>query len=278
MSDELKGKVAIVTGGASGMGRETVRLFRDEGAKVVIADIAADAGAAYAAQLGGEVRFQQCDVSKAADVEALVAFCVATFGRLDIMFNNAGLLAEGGVTDFLDDDFADFTKTMSVDLLGVLLGCRFAGKAMAKQGGGSIINTASSTATISGYGIPVYRAAKAGVVNVTQTAALVLGQYGIRVNAISPGPIETPILLPGLELPPDKRKAVSRAVMDVMIEAQPLKRVGQPIDIANAALFLGSDRSAQITGQNLMVAGGMGLGDLVDRRLGIQAAVESALK
>lgn len=277
MGDELAGKVAIITGGASGMGRETVRLFRDEGAKVVIADIQDEAGQTYAEELGEAVAYRRCDVSKASDVAALVDFAVAHFGRLDIMFNNAGIPGNVKPVDFLDDDFEDFDRVMAVDLLGVLLGCKFAGKAMARQGGGAIINTASTAAFFAGHGVPVYRVAKAGVINITQNAAVVLGPHGIRVNAISPGPIETPILIPGIELPEEKLKKLSREIMDVMVEMQPLKRYGQPIDIANAAVFLGSDRSAQISGQNLVVAGAMGIGDSVDRLAGINAAVVRAL-
>jgi len=255
------------------MGRETARVFRDEGAKVVIADISDAQGEALAEELGGSVAYRHCDVSKAADVEAVVAFAVGCFGRLDIMFNNAGIAGNTKPVDFIDDDFADFDKVMSVDLLGVMLGCKFAGRAMKAQGSGAIINTASTAAFHAGYGVPVYRVAKAGVVNITQNAAIVLGPYGIRVNAISPGPIETPILIPGLDLPEEKRAKLSRELMDVMVEMQPLKRYGQPRDIANAALFLGSDRSAQISGQNLVVAGGIGVGDTVDRLIGMNAAI-----
>lgn len=276
MSEELKAKVAIVTGGASGMGRETVRLFHSEGAKVVIADITADAGEAYAAELGDNVRFVRCDVTQADQVEALVAAAVEEFGRLDIMFNNAGVTGGMKQIDFFDEEFEDFSHTMSVDLLGVMLGCKFAGRAMAKSGGGAIINTASTAGSFAGYGIPVYRAAKAGVISMTQNAAIMLGKHNIRVNAISPGPIETPIFIPGVDLPEDKKKILSHEIMEVMVEMQPLKRFGQPIDIANAAVFLGSDRSAQITGQNLIVAGGLGIGDTVDRLVGINAAFERA--
>jgi len=265
MSEELKGKVAIITGGGSGLGAGTARLFAAEGARVVIADIADDAGEELANELGGEAKFYHCDVSKAEDVKGLVEFAVSTFGKLDIMFNNAGIAGDMQHVDFLEDAFDDFSKVMEVDLLGVMLGCRFAGRAMAKTGGGAIINTASTAGSFAGYGIPAYRAAKAGVISITQNAAVVLGKYGIRVNAISPGPIETPIFLPGVELPEDVKAALSRELMEVMVEMQPLKRYGQPIDIANAAVFLGSDRSAQISGQDLIVAGGMGIGDNVDR-------------
>lgn len=277
MSGELAGKFAIVTGGASGMGRETARVFRDEGAQVVIADIQDEQGRAHAEELGASVVYRHCDVSRADDVEALVDFAVDRFGRLDIMFNNAGISGSMQQVDFFDDDFAEFGQVMSVDLFGVMLGCKFAGRAMAGQGGGAIINTASTAGFFGGYGIPVYRAAKAGVINITQNAAIILGAHGVRVNAISPGPIETPIFLPGIDLPEERLTRLSREIMDVMVAMQPLKRYGQPVDIANAAVFLGSDRSAQISGQNLTVDGGMTAGDNIDRLVQINAVVARAL-
>jgi NAD(P)-dependent dehydrogenase (short-subunit alcohol dehydrogenase family) len=264
MSGELAGKVAIVTGGASGMGRETVRKFHAEGSAVVIADIAVEAAAALAEELGDRVRYRRCDVSKAKDVERLVESCLAEFGQLDIMFNNAGITGDTKKVDFFDDGFDDLAHIVSIDLLGVMLGCRFAGRAMAKQSKGSIINTASTAGTLGGIGMLPYRAAKAGVLNFTQNAALILGPHGIRVNAISPGAVETPILIPGLSLPEDRAAALIREVMDILTRNQALKRYGQPDDIANAAVFLASDRSLQITGQNLVVSGGQGIGDPTD--------------
>jgi NAD(P)-dependent dehydrogenase (short-subunit alcohol dehydrogenase family) len=181
------------------------------------------------------------------------------------MFNNAGLLAKPGTNDLIEDDFADFSHTMAVDLFGVMLGTRFGARAMAKQGGGSIINTASTTATVPGLGALSYRAAKAGVWNFTQNAAIGLGKYNIRVNAISPGPIATDVLTLGLDLSEKKREEIKLAAFGAMMrDRQPLKRLGMPEDIANAALFLASDRSAQITGINLTVSGGEHLGDAVD--------------
>lgn len=277
MAGELSGQVAIVTGGASGIGRASARLFVDEGAKVVVADIATEAGEACAAELGDNARFVRCDVTKADDIEALVAFAVATFGKLDIMFNNAGVSGDMNQRDFFDDDFSEFTDVMSVDLLGVMLGCRIAGKLMARQGSGSIINIASTAGFYGGYGILVYRAAKAGVINFTQNAAVVLGKHGIRVNVISPGAIETDMVFTGMDVSDETAKAIGKDVMAVILETQLLKRYGQVEDVANCAVFLASNRSAQITGQNIAVSGGMGVGDPVDRLEAINTVVRHAI-
>ncbi len=265
MPNELDGKVAIITGGASGMGQGTARLFAREGCRVVIADIQEARGAATAAELGAAACFRITDVSKANQMESLVEFTLHRYGRLDVMFNNAGLLAKPGTNDLVEDDFVDFSHTMAVDLFGVMLGTRFAARAMANRGGGSIINTASTTATVPGLGSLSYRAAKAGVWNFTQNAAIALGKYNIRVNAISPGPIATDVLTLGLDLSEKKKEEIKLAAFGAMMQQrQPLKRLGMPEDIANAALFLASDRSAQITGINLTVSGGEHLGDAVD--------------
>lgn len=277
MSHELDGKVAIVTGGASGMGLATVKRFREEGARVVIADIQDAAGTALAAELGANIAYRHADVSKAAEVQSLIAFAVERFGALHVMFNNAGIPGSMQKTDLLDENYDEFSQIMSVDLLGVMLGTKFAGRHMKAHGGGSIISTASTAGFFAGHGIPVYRAAKAAVINFTMNAAVSLGQYNIRANVISPGPIETPIFMPGVELSPEKSKALSKSIMEVMIEMQPLKRCGQPSDVANAALFLASDRSAQITGQNIAVSGGIGIGDQVDRVERILGAIHAVM-
>lgn len=261
MANELAGKVAIITGGASGMGRGTVELFVKEGCSVVIADIQEARGTDLASELGSQCVFRYTDVSKGEQVESLVDFAIERFGRLDVMFNNAGLMPKPVTNDVSEDDFADFEHTMAVDLLGVMVGTRFAARVMAKRGGGSIINTASTTATAPGLGILCYRAAKAGVLNFTQNAAISLGHYNIRVNAISPGPIATDVLTLGLDFSEQKKEQIKLAAFSAMMEQnQPLKRLGMPTDIANGALFLATDRSAQITGVNLLVSGGAHLG------------------
>lgn len=277
MAHELKGKVAIVTGGASGMGRETVRVFVEEGARVVLADIQEDAGRATAEQFGAEAAFCRADVSNKADVENLVAFAVKRYGDLDIMFNNAGIAGSLNRIALIDDEFEEFDRVMKVDLLGVMLGTKFAARHMCAKRKGAIISTASTAGFFGGYGIPIYRAAKAGVINFTQMAAFELGSYGVRINAISPGPIETPILGGQLNLSPEKAAKLQREMMDIMVAAQAMPRYGQALDIANAAVFLASDRAAQITGHNLVVSGGMTIGDPVDRMEGIARAFQNAM-
>jgi NAD(P)-dependent dehydrogenase (short-subunit alcohol dehydrogenase family) len=190
LTQELAGKVAIITGGAKGLGRGAVELFVAEGAQVVVADVDVGAGEALAASLGLAVRFRRTDVSRRDEVEALVAFAVAEFGGLHVMFNNAGVTDEA-TGRLLDDDFGAFERVMAVNVLGVMLGVQAAGRHMAKHGGGSIINTSSIGGLASGFGFPIYRAAKAGVVSFTKSAAIELGEHLIRVNCICPGNIPT---------------------------------------------------------------------------------------
>ncbi|MEM8662454.1 MAG: SDR family NAD(P)-dependent oxidoreductase, partial [Pseudomonadota bacterium] len=184
---ELKGKVAIVTGGAGGIGKATVELFIQEGATVLIADVQDDRGQALADALGEHAHYVHTDVSDPESVQAAVQTACERFGQLDIMFNNAGI-AGNSHARALDDDFSDFERVMKVDLLGVMLGSRYAGEVMAKQGGGSIINTASIGGSMGGFGVLTYRAAKAGVIAVTQSLAIDFGEYNVRVNSLSPGP------------------------------------------------------------------------------------------
>ncbi|HKY92819.1 MAG TPA: SDR family oxidoreductase [Nevskiaceae bacterium] len=267
MARELDTKVAIITGGASGIGRASVQLFVEQGARVVIADLNQEAGEPLARELGAGCAFRRTDVSVAADVEALVAFAVEKFGRLDVMFNNAGVVAQAGrPVSLLDEEFTGQDREIAVDLYGPLFGLKYAGRVMAKQGGGSIITTASTAGMVPGHGILLYRMAKAAMITMTQNAALALGAHGIRVNCISPGPIATPIVASSMGVPPAKAEQITKAAYDMMLQLQPLKRLGQPEDVARAALFLASDASAQITGINVPVAGGQSLGgDLVDR-------------
>lgn len=277
MTQELAGKVAIVTGGANGIGRGTVELFVEEGAKVVIADVDAARGEELAAGLGGAVRFKRTDVAKRDDVQALVDFAIAEFGGLHIMFNNAGI-TDNSVGRLLDADFTAFERVMAIDVLGVMLGTQIAARHMAKSGGGSIINTASIAGTRPGHGFPIYRAAKAGVINFTKSAAVELGEHIIRVNCICPGNIPTDMgtfakRAPGMTETEGDR--IQKAIRDVRMGFQPLKRQGSPIDIAQAALFLGSDRSQQITGQILTVDGGATAGDA---RSQIQEILEARAK
>jgi len=245
MGGELSGRVAVVTGGASGIGRATAELFVEEGARVVIADVDAERGEELASALGDAAAFKRTDVSSAEEVQDLVDFAVARFGGLHVMFNNAGI-ASAAHGRFLDDDLADFDRVMGVNLFGVMVGSQRAARHMRKHGGGSIINTTSIAALKPGGGVMTYRVSKAGVVLFSQSLAVDLGSYGIRVNCIAPGLILT---------------AMTNYDMEPVIrQIQPLRRRGAPIDVANAALYLASDRSAQVTGMVLPVDGGTSVG------------------
>ncbi len=263
MANELAGKVAIITGGAAGIGEATVRLFIEEGAKVVLADVQDARGQALADELGPNCRYRHCDVSKRDEVQALVDYAVAEFGGLHIMNNNAGI-TDKSPPRFLDDDFSGFQRVIEVNLLGVILGSQIAARHMARNGGGSIINTASIAATLPSYGVLSYRAAKAGVCNFTQSIAIDLGEYLIRCNVICPGNIPSEI---GVYNAPGQSEEVAEkirsAIKDVRMDRQPLKSQGEGKDIAHAAVFLGSDRSRQITGLIMPVDAGASAGDSV---------------
>ena len=237
---ELAGKVAVVTGGAGGIGRATATLLAVEGALVVIGDVDVEAGEAVAAELGDAVSFKATDVSDIDQVQALVDHTVERFGGLDVMFNNAGIGAP--LTRFLHDDLADFTRIMSVNLFGVIAGTQRAARYMKDHGGGSIINNASIAAINAGAGMISYRSAKAAVAHATKCMAIDLAPYNIRVNCLTPAHIRTNITT--YEMGP------------VIRYMQPLEREAQPDDVANVVVFLASDRAAQITGVVLPIDGG----------------------
>ncbi|MGE3691898.1 MAG: SDR family NAD(P)-dependent oxidoreductase [Novosphingobium sp.] len=265
MAGLLTGKVAVVTGGANGLGKASAERFAAEGARVVIADLDAEQGEAVAAQVGEAARFRQTDVSKADQVQALVDFAVGEFGGLHVMFNNAGI-SQAVHPHFIDDDLADFDKVMAVNLLGVMLGTQRAARHMMDHGGGSIINAASIGGSQAGCGIIAYRASKAAVIHFTKCMAIDLAQYGIRVNCISPGNIQTDMsAFPGRGMPDELVAQLKQAMPPLRMAAQPLKRQGTPEDVANAALYLASDMSAQMSGQELVVDGGASAGDPVNR-------------
>ncbi len=277
MSQELSGKVAIVTGGASGIGRATVELFAREGAKVVVADVDAARGEELAVQLGAAVAFRRSDVADADDVHALVDFAVSRFGGLHIMFNNAGI--SGTMQSrFLDDGLQDFQRVMGINAFGVMVGTQAAARHMAKNGGGSVINTASIAGIKAGFGVMTYRASKAAVIHFTKCAAIDLAEYNIRVNCIAPGHIRTAMSsYTAPDMSPETAERVQKAVSIATNAGRPLRRQGRPDDVAQAALYLGSDRSAQVTGVLLPVDGGLTAGDAVNHLEEIMEARARAL-
>jgi NAD(P)-dependent dehydrogenase (short-subunit alcohol dehydrogenase family) len=261
MGGELAGKVAIVTGGASGIGRATVELFVEEGAAVVIADLDSARGEEVAASLGPSAAFKRTDVSRADEVQELVDFAVARFGGLHVMFNNAGIA--GSFRRFLEDDLRDFERVTAVNLFGVMVGSQRAARHMAKNGGGAIVNTTSIGGINPGSGLTVYRATKAAVIHMTRSIAVDLAEHGIRVNCIAPAHIPTP-----LNASYDQARIVRLM--------QPLQRVGQPRDVANAVLYLASERAAQITGIVLPVDGGTTAGRPVQQAKDLLSAPTDA--
>ncbi len=239
-AQELADRVAIVTGGAGGIGRATAELLVVEGAKVVIADVDVDRGEEVAAHIGEHAAFKQTDVSDAEQVQDLVDFATERFGGLDIMFNNAGIGSP--LKRFLPDDLEDFSRIMGVNLFGVLVGAQRAARYMKDHGGGCIINNASIAAVNAGTGMMSYRASKAAVAHVTKCMAIDLAPYAIRVNCLTPAHIRTGITT--YEMGP------------VLRYMQPLEREAQPEDVANAVVFLASDRAAQVTGIVFPIDGG----------------------
>lgn len=263
---DLEGKVAVITGGASGIGEGAVRLFAASGARVVIADIQDERGSRLAEDLGPSTTFQHTDVSQESDVAAAVARAVEKWGRLDVMFNNAGF---GGVAAPIDQtDMAGYDETMAILLRGVFVGVKHAAAVMKKQHSGSIINTASVAAVQGGNGPLVYSIAKAGVAHLSKCVALELGEFGIRVNAICPGFIGTNIFTTPMGLSGPAAEDVIRKLSEAMGPSVPMRRGGVPDDIAQLAAFLASDASTYITGQAIVVDGGLTAGRGNDTELG----------
>lgn len=262
---ELGGKVAIVTGGASGIGRATVELFVAQGAKVLIVDIDEAAGAQLAADLGAAAAFRRADVSSAEDAQGIVDEAVSRFGGLDVMFNNAGISCRP-FPSLLDDDLEDFDRVMRVNVLGPMLGTRNAARAMQAQGrGGVILNNASIAGTLAGIGMLTYRASKAALIQYSKSAAIDLGQYGIRVNCIVPGHVRTPLSsfqAQGAEA--EIAAKIAEGVDAAYLRNQALKTRGEPNDVAEAALYLASDRARYITGIVMPVEAGVTAGDPVN--------------
>lgn len=252
----LDGKVAIVTGGTSGIGKRTVERFVEEGAAVVIAARREAEGRAIARALGTKVDFVRTDVAREADVEAVIDFTVRKHGRLDCLFNNAGCPAPVGGIETIPLDQAE--RAMAILFGGVLIGMKHAAPIMMRQRAGSIINNGSVAGLRAGYSSSiVYAAAKAAVIHLSRVVAMQLAEHGVRVNSISPGGIATGIFGKALGLPTEKAEQTASLLEQAFAGLQPIPRAGMPDDIAAAAVFLASDESTFITAQDLVVDGGL---------------------
>jgi len=246
MAGLVEGKVALVTGGGSGIGRQACLVFAREGAQVVVCDVAVEGGQETVGQIeqaGGRATFIRADVAQAAEVEALVAKTVETYGRLDCAYNNAGIA--GRTARVADDSEQNWERILAINLKGVWLCLKYEIAHMLTQGGGAIVNTASDAGLIGLRRAGAYVASKHGVVGLTKTAALEYAKANIRVNAVCPGPIDTPML-----------REASERVIDAMATAQPNGRLGQPREIAEAAVWLCSDAASFVTGHPMPVDGG----------------------
>ena len=256
---DLEGKAALVTGAASGIGRATARRFAEEGARLVLADIEDEMGRQLAHDLGGGASYVHADVGDEAQVEAMVAHAVETFGGLDVIYNNAGF---SGVTGRIEEIPADgWDHTMNVLLKGVYFGMKHAAKAMKVGGGGAIVSTASIAGISTGISAPhVYNVAKAGVIHMTKSVAVELGPHGIRVNCVCPGFIATPIFARSLGMPSQMAQGTAEKIAPLFEDLQPIKRAGRPEDIAEAVLWLASGKAGFVTGHALVVDGGVTAG------------------
>ncbi|MBL4847455.1 MAG: glucose 1-dehydrogenase [Planctomycetes bacterium] len=247
----LVGKVALITGAGSGIGRETALLFAAEGAKVAAVDVNGETAAAVVAEItaaGGEAIAVQADVSSAADSERMVQETEAAFGRLDILFNNAGVMLSGD-DDAINTSEETWDRTMAINLKGVFLGCKFGIPALQRAGGGSVINTASFVALL-GAATPqlAYTASKGGVLSMSRELAVIHARENIRVNALCPGPLRTELLMKFLDTDAKKQRRLVHV---------PMGRFGEAVEMAKAALFLASDDSSYLTGTEFQVDGGI---------------------
>jgi NAD(P)-dependent dehydrogenase (short-subunit alcohol dehydrogenase family) len=247
METTFKDKVAIVTGGTSGIGRATALAFAEKGAKVVIADWKENEETLNLIEAsGGEAIFVKCDVSKATDVKAMVEKTIAVFGRLDYAFNNAGIEGVSATTQDCTEE--NFDKTIGVNLKGIWLCMKNEIPEILKQGKGVIINCSSVAGLVGFAGLPAYVASKHGVIGLTKTAALECAKLGIRVNAVCPGVIKTPMI--------DRLIGNKKEAEDQFTDLEPVGRFGQPEEIANAVVWMCSDEASFVTGLAMAVDGG----------------------
>ncbi|HYC00157.1 MAG TPA: glucose 1-dehydrogenase [Candidatus Limnocylindrales bacterium] len=257
----LEGKVAVITGGASGIGEATARLFAREGARLVVADVNDERGQRLARDIGQAAVYVHADVSREEDVHGCIDAAVRKHGRLDVVFNNAGF--GGTIGPIAEIPVEEYDVTMNVLVRGVFLGMKHAAPILAAQGSGSIISTASVAGLRAGYSPHIYSAAKAAVIALTRTVAMELGERGVRVNCICPGAIATPLLagafvesMGGVANPEREDEAITMVKQSIGA-MQPIQRPGLPEDIANAALWLASEESSFVNGHALVVDGGL---------------------
>ena len=253
----LEGKVALITGGASGMGMVASKLFATEGASVVLTDVVDDAGDSVAAEIssdGGEATYVHADVSSEADAKAMVDAAVARFGRLDVLYNNAGvMLGNDGSVD--STEAAVWDRTLAINVKGVAFGCKYGVPAMIAGGGGSIINVASFVAWMgAATSQTAYTASKGAVLAMTREIAVEYARKGVRCNALCPGPIETPLLMGAKEF-----GEIGEKVIETMKGATQMRRLGTPDEVAAAIVFLASEEASYVTGETLGVSGGLGM-------------------
>jgi len=242
----LDRKVAVITGAGSGIGIETALLFAREGAKIVVADYASEAGEATVRQIGekgGDALFIKTDVSQASDVERMVKATVEKYGRIDILYNNAGVLGEVAFVGDATED--DWDRLMSINLKGTFLCSKYAVREMIKGGGGVIVNTASAMGFVGLPGNAAYSAAKGGIIQLTRTMALEYASSNIRVNCLCAGWVDTPMNL-----------KLGERIINWTVRETPMKRWAKPEEIAQAALYLASDESSFVTGAALVIDGG----------------------
>ena len=258
MAGRLDGKVAVITGGVSGIGLGTVELFVAEGAKVVAADIQDEKGRMLEQRFKGAVRYARCDVTVEADIAAAVGLAASEFGGLDVLFNNAGI--SDGMRTLAEIEAERWTWIFDVLVRGPALGMKYAAPLMLERGGGSIINTASIAGLQAGWGPIAYSSAKASVIHMSRCAAAQLSRSKIRVNAICPGLIATSIFGASLGLPREVADQMAARVAETGAKVQPIPKAGVPDDIAKAALYLASDDSEFVTGTHIVVDGGITIG------------------
>ncbi len=252
------GKTAVITGAASGIGKATCLLFASEGAHVIAADIDEAGGTELAATSNGKIRFKKTDVCTVSDIKALMDFAAETTGGIDIVFNNAGAVGAHEPIDEVDAEGWD--HTMNLLLRSVAMGIRYATPHMIGRPGASFINTASVAALAAGFSPTAYAVAKAGVLHLSKVAATDLARHEIRCNAICPGFIQTNIFTSALDIQPEKVDLAKQIIHEISNHSQPVKRGGQPEDIANMVAFLASKEASFITGAHFLVDGGITTG------------------